>query len=61
MNLRQPISASSDSKASFFTIVGVKHEGIEEVASLSCTASLMCSYRYMGYDWYVTDQVMVAS
>ena len=43
LNLHHPISASSGSRASVFTMVGFMSEGPEEVYYLRCLTSLRCS------------------
>ena len=61
LNLRQPVSTSSVSRASVFTIVGVTSEGPEEVGSLKCLTSLMYSAMEMGWSWSGRERFIVDS
>ena len=60
LNLSQPISASSGSRATVFTIMGVTSEGVEEVASMSRLNFLLYYFREMVWAWYGRDKVMAA-
>ena len=61
LNICQPISSSSGSIASVFTIVGVTSEGHNKVDSLRRPKYLMYSSRYVGWAWSGREVVIEAS
>ena len=61
LNLCQPISASYESRASVFTIVGMVSEGTEEVDYLIHLISLMYYYRKVGGVGSSREKVIVDS
>ena len=61
LNLCQLISDSSGSRASIFTITGVKYEGAEDVSYLSRLTFLMYYSGELGWEFSGRERVMVAS
>ena len=61
LNLLRPISDSSGSSASFFTIAVVTSEGPEDVVSQMRLALVIYFSNKMGYDFLVINLLMEAS